>query len=59
MDKKILLGVGIGLILGVIFMLGYKSTISLSDSQIEERARNLGMIYKSEQKAIFSGEGEE
>ena len=59
MDKKILLGVGIGLILGVIFMLGYKSTISLSDSQIEERARDLGMIYKSEQKAIFSGEGEE
>lgn len=58
MDRKILLGVGIGLVLGVAFMIGYKSTIGLSDRQIEEKARNLGMIYKSEQKAIFSGEGE-
>ena len=58
MDRKILLGVGIGLILGVILMTGYKSTIGLSDSQIEEKARNLGMIYKSEQKSMFNGEGE-
>lgn len=58
MDRKILLGVGIGLVLGVAFMIGYKSTIGLSDRQIEDKARNLGMIYKSEQKAIFSGEGE-
>lgn len=57
-DKKIMLGVGIGLILGVICMLGYKSTIGLSDSQIEERARDMGMIYKSEQKAFINGEGE-
>lgn len=58
MDRKILLGVGIGLVLGVAFMIGYKSTIGLSDRQIEDKARNLGMIYKNEQKAIFSGEGE-
>lgn len=58
MDRKILLGVGIGLVLGVAFMIGYKSTIGLSDRQIEDKARNLGMIYKSEQKALFSGEGE-
>ena len=58
MDKKILLGVGIGLILGVIFMLTYKSTIGLSDSEIENRARDMGMIYKSEQKTIFNEEGE-
>ena len=58
MDRKILLGVGIGLVLGVAFMIGYKSTIGLSDRQIEDKARNLGMIYKSDQKAIFSGEGE-
>ena len=59
MDRKILLGVGIGLIIGVICMIGYKSTIGLSDSQIEQRARDLGMIYKSEQKSIFNSEGEE
>ena len=52
------MGVGIGLVLGVAFMIGYKSTIGLSDRQIEDKARNLGMIYKSEQKALFSGEGE-
>ena len=57
-DNRILFGIGIGLILGVICMWGYKSTIGLSDSQIEERARDMGMIYESEQKAIFSGEGE-
>ena len=39
-------------------MLGYKSTIALSDSQIENRAREMGMIYKSEQKTIFNTEGE-
>lgn len=44
--------------MGVILMIGYKSTIGLSDSQIEQRARDLGMIYKSEQKSMFNGEGE-
>lgn len=58
MDNKILLGVGIGLIFGVIFMLGYKSSVNLTDAQIEEKARALGMIYESEQKSIFSKEGE-
>lgn len=57
-DRKILFGIGMGLILGVILMIGYKSTIGLSDSQIEQRARDLGMIYKSEQKSMFNGEGE-
>ena len=39
-------------------MTGYKSTIGISDSQVENRAREMGMIYKSEQKAIFNGDGE-
>ncbi len=59
MDRRILLGVGIGLILGVILMIGYKTTIGLSDSKIEERARDLGMIYRSEQKSMFNSGGEE
>ncbi|MBA8788146.1 hypothetical protein FHU24_001432 [Clostridium saccharobutylicum] len=38
-------------------MIGYKYTISLSDSQIEQRARDLGMIYENERKSILKGEG--
>lgn len=56
MDKKILFGIGIGLVLGVICMFGYKYTVNLSDSQIEEKARDLGMIYENESKAILKGE---
>ena len=55
MDKKILFGIGIGLVLGVIFMFGYKYTSNFSDSQIEEKARALGMIYESESKSILKG----
>lgn len=56
LDKRVLLGIGIGLILGVIFMSYYQFTISVSDSQIEERARGLGMHFDNECKAIFKGE---
>ncbi|OOM16222.1 hypothetical protein CLOSAC_04930 [Clostridium saccharobutylicum] len=56
-DRRIFLGIGIGLILGVTFMIGYKYTISLSDSQIEQKARDLGMIYENERKSILKGEG--
>jgi predicted negative regulator of RcsB-dependent stress response len=55
-DSRILLGIGIGLILGVVFMFGYKYEASITNSQIEERARELGMIYKSESKAMLKGE---
>lgn len=58
MDKKIFLGIGIGLIIGVTCMLGYKYKNNLSDGQIEERARALGMHYDSECKVIFKGEDE-
>ena len=55
MDKRILLGIGIGIVLGVIFMFGYKYTVNMSDSQIEEKARGLGMIYENERKSILKG----
>ncbi len=55
MDNKILFGIGIGLVLGVIFMFGYKYSINMSDSQIEEKARGLGMIYENERKSILKG----
>jgi|GEM_PF-2241723 len=56
MDKRICLGIGIGLVIGGICMFGYKYTVNLSDSQIEEKARDLGMIYKNESKSILKGE---
>lgn len=55
-DKKVLLGIGIGLIIGTILMSFYQFSISISDSQIEERARGLGMHFNNECKAIFRGE---
>jgi len=36
-------------------MIGYKYTVNISDSQIEEKARALGMIYESESKSILKG----
>lgn len=44
------------MILGVIIMFGYKYNNNLSDSQIEEKARALGMIYGDERKSILKGE---
>jgi len=53
-----LLGIGIGLILGVIFMFIYKYETTISDYRIEEKARALGMHFDGECKAIF-GKDEE
>ena len=39
-------------------MFGYKYEANLSDSKIEEKARNLGMHYDSECKTIFKGKDE-
>jgi len=50
------LGIGIGIIIGVICMLIYKNNVSLSDYEIEQKARDLGMIYSNEQKSIIKGE---
>ena len=55
-DKKVLLGIGIGLVIGVISMLGYKYEASLSDAQIEEKARALGMHTSDDCKAFFNEE---
>ena len=53
-DSKILFGIGIGLVIGVTLMLGYKSSFNLSDSKIEEKARGLGMHFNDECKAIIN-----
>jgi len=48
-----LLGVGIGLIIGVLFMISYNYTSSITDAQIEEKARGLGMHMEGECKVFF------
>jgi len=56
-DRKILLGIGIGIILTVISMSGVKFNNNISDAEIEKRARGLGMEYPSEFKVISKDVG--
>ncbi|MDF2884070.1 MAG: hypothetical protein K0R54_4636 [Clostridiaceae bacterium] len=51
-DRKLLLGIGMGILIGTFFMLGAKVNYSLSNSQIEEKAAALGMKYPDEIKVI-------
>jgi hypothetical protein len=45
------LGIGIGLILGALVMtIEFKPTKQISDAEVENRARGLGMQYPSEFK---------
>ena len=55
-DKKILIGIGIGLILGTSLMFTYKYSNSMTDAKIEEKARGLGMHTKDECKVFFKGD---
>lgn len=53
-DKKILIGIGIGIIIGTLSMTGFSLNDALSRSQIEEKAKGYGMHYSDECKVIFS-----
>lgn len=53
---KVLFGIGIGLILGVVCMYTYRSHNSMTDYQIEQKARELGMVYENEIKAVLKGD---
>lgn len=55
-DKKLLMGVGIGMILSCILMFGYEYKSNVSNEKIEEAARGLGMHYSDECKVIFKGD---
>ena len=55
-DRKLLIGVGIGLIIATILMWGYKSNQELSKARIEEKAMEYGMKYPDEVKTIFDKE---
>ncbi|HAK42914.1 MAG TPA: hypothetical protein DCM59_09755 [Clostridium sp.] len=49
-DRKILFGIGMGIILGVLFTIPIKIDYKLSDGEIEIQARKLGMSYPDEIK---------
>lgn len=52
-DRKLLLGIGIGLVIGVTSMTGVKINYSLSDYEVEKRAHSMGMKYPEEVKVII------
>lgn len=57
-DRKIMLGIGIGILIGTFCMTISQFTYSLSDAQIEMRARKLGMKYPDEMKIMINNEVE-
>ena len=56
-DRKILIGIGIGILIATFVMSGVKIQYEMSKSQIEDKARSMGMKYPDEMKVINSGEG--
>jgi|BioPla2DNA2_1021312.scaffolds.fasta_scaffold04441_10 hypothetical protein len=54
-DRKILIGIGIGMIITSLLTLGFGNR-QLSDSEIEERARKMGMHFEDECKVLFEGD---
>lgn len=56
-DRKILLGIGIGIILATSVMLQAKIQYQMSKTQIEQKARSLGMQYPEEMKVINKDNG--
>ncbi|NEZ45911.1 hypothetical protein FDF74_01645 [Clostridium niameyense] len=51
-DRKILIGIGIGIILSTGIMTSVKINYNLSRSEIEKKAMDLGMKYPEEMKVI-------
>ncbi|KEI09479.1 hypothetical protein Z954_12530 [Clostridium botulinum C/D str. BKT2873] len=51
-DKKVLIGIGLGIIISTLFMINTKIQFNLSRYKIEMKAREYGMEYKDEHKVI-------
>lgn len=56
-DRKILIGIGIGIILATSVMIQVKINYKMSKSQIEDNARGLGMQYPQDMKVINDNGG--
>lgn len=51
-DRKLLIGIGIGIVMATFVMVGTKINYQMSKTQIEDKARGMGMIYPEETKVI-------
>ncbi|MGM9974655.1 MAG: hypothetical protein ACI33K_11515 [Clostridiaceae bacterium] len=56
MDPKLLFGIGLGLLLSIALSLPFKMDSNIAADTIEERAREMGMKYPDEIKAIEKGD---
>lgn len=56
-DRKVLLGIGIGLVLATSIMIQVKIQYQMSKSQIEQKARSMGMQYPEDMKVINKDNG--
>lgn len=54
-DKKLLIGIGIGMVLTSVVLMGYEYKGSMSKENIEKAAREMGMHYEDECKVILKG----
>ena len=54
-DKRLLVGIGIGMIIATLIMTGVNINYSFSSAQIESKARALGMQYPQDFKVINGG----
>lgn len=53
LDGKVILGIGIGLVLASMLFIFYHPA-KISESQIINMARDRGMIFKDEVKALYN-----
>ncbi|QXE20293.1 hypothetical protein [Clostridium sp. 001] len=54
-DRKILIGIGIGILITTFIMSGVKIQYQMSKGQIEDKARSMGMHYPDEMKVMDKG----
>lgn len=52
-DKKLLIGIGIGILIGCFSMIFSNYETEISKGKIEQNARGYGMHYDNECKVIF------
>lgn len=52
LDRKVILGIGIGFIISALLMMAMPQT-KISNDQVERMARDMGMVYPDDVKALY------
>ena len=52
-DRKILLGIGIGIVISSLILSAIKLSYNLSDYEVEKKALKMGMKYPDDVKVIY------